>query len=245
MQNQITYGQILSHQIQTQGNKNVSENGQVQQDIKNKPLNQSTTSNNKNIKIISETELNDKSHYNQTSQQQNNTQQSLQQQIIIKQDSFQKNSTDQNKFELESRIIISSQFFQDDLTENIAFTQVLSCSYCLGSLASVNISLPCFHLYHQECFNEIINNFLSRGYSMVFQCKCNISIPYKTLIRLAQKDSKLVEELLIQQQAWIISSAPVTIQNQISGYKKSINNIKTFIKEQINHYQAGLIKIDL
>ncbi|CAD8184756.1 unnamed protein product [Paramecium octaurelia] len=240
MQNQ--HAQILSRQNFSQGNYNLLENGQVQQDIKQQPLNQSTASNTKKIKIISETELNDTSSYSKTRQQQDNTEQSSQQQIIIRQDSFQKNSTDQYKQEMESRIIISSQLFKDDVIETMALTQIFTCSYCLGSLSSQNILLPCFHYYHQECFSEMINNFLIRGYFKVFQCKCNISIPYKTLISLASKDSKLVEDLLIQQQAWIISSAPLKIQDQISGDRKNINNIKAFIREQINNYKAGLIK---
>ncbi|CAD8199548.1 unnamed protein product [Paramecium pentaurelia] len=198
----------------------------------------------KKIIFISEAELFPSKQQHQTNELYNNIEKSQQQQLVLYLDSNQKNT--QQKYEeekfLTQRTDISNLKFESNLDETIILTQIFSCYQCLSSLKINNIALPCFHLYHQECFKEMVDIFLKQEYSESFYCRCKIRIPFKTLIKQFSNDPKIVEDLLIHQQAWLILNAPLKIQNQITEKNRNISNIKQYIIQQIRNYKASLIK---
>ncbi|CAD8108757.1 unnamed protein product [Paramecium sonneborni] len=131
----------------------------------------------------------------------------------------------------EQNTLFSTQNYADDIDQTVTLTKNFNCFYCGTQSSSDNIMLPCYHEYHKLCFRELINIYLSQQ-SCKFYCKCNVFIPYKSVIKIMENDKKMVDELYLNQLAWLIHSAPLSIRRTIQQNPNDIKIIKEFIRQQ-------------
>ncbi|CAD8088007.1 unnamed protein product [Paramecium primaurelia] len=86
---------------------------------------------------------------------------------------------------------VNNDGFQQLQANTLYQTKIINCFYCRTPIHKQQIGLNCLHFYHQECFQDIINQQINTGKCI---CLCNQKIPQKqllTLLTLKQKDQFL------------------------------------------------------
>ncbi|CAD8188243.1 unnamed protein product [Paramecium pentaurelia] len=98
---------------------------------------------------------------------------------------------------------VNNDGFQQLQMNTIYQTKIINCFYCRTAIHKQQIGLNCLHLYHQECFQDIIKQQINTGKCI---CLCNQKIPQKQLLTLLTQELK--DQLFANQLNKIIKSNP-------------------------------------